>query len=75
MLRVAVSGFTGKMGKALMVKIHDKEGFKVVAGIASSGNILLGKDLGEIANLANTSENHSLSPIHKDSQRFIRVFY
>ena len=57
MLRVAVSGFTGKMGKALMVKIHDKEGFKVVAGIASSGNILLGKDLGEIANLAKTGVN------------------
>ena len=57
MLRVAVSGFTGKMGKALIAKIHDKESFKVVGGIASSDNIHLGKDLGEIANLAKTGVN------------------
>ena len=57
MLKVVVSGFTGKMGKALMAKTHYKEGFKVVGGIASIDNIHLGKDLGEIANLEKTGVN------------------
>ena len=49
MLKVVVSGFTGKMGKELMAKTNYKEGFKVVGGIAYIDNIHLGKDLGEMA--------------------------
>lgn len=49
MLKVAISGSTGRMGKALIKAIGQNEDFKLVGGVAGQENKNIGKDLGEIA--------------------------
>ena len=49
MLKVAISGSTGLMGKALIKAIGQNEEFELVGGVAGQENKNIGKDLGEIA--------------------------
>jgi 4-hydroxy-tetrahydrodipicolinate reductase len=49
MLKVAISGSTGLMGKALIKAIGQNEDFELVGGVAGQENKNIGKDLGEIA--------------------------
>ena len=49
MLKVAISGSTGRMGKALIKAIGQNEDFELVGGVAGQENQNIGKDLGEIA--------------------------
>ena len=49
MLKVAISGSTGRMGKALIKAIGQNEDFELVGGVAGQENKNIGKDLGEIA--------------------------
>ena len=49
MLKVAISGSTGRIGKALIKAIGQNEDFELVGGVAGQENQNIGKDLGEIA--------------------------
>ena len=49
MLKVAISGSTGLMGKSLIKAIGQNEDFELVGGVAGQENKNIGKDLGEIA--------------------------
>ena len=49
MLKVAISGSTGRMVKALIKAIGQNEDFELVGGVAGQENKNIGKDLGEIA--------------------------
>ena len=49
MLKVAISGSTGRMGKSLIKAIGQNEDFELVGGVAGQENKNIGKDLGEIA--------------------------
>ena len=49
MLKVVISGSTGRMGKALIKAIGQNEDFELVGGVAGQENKNIGKDLGEIA--------------------------
>ncbi len=49
MLKVAISGSTGRMGKSLIKAIGQNEDFELVGGVAGQKNKNIGKDLGEIA--------------------------
>ena len=49
MLKIAISGSTGRMGLALINAISKDEDFKLTGGVASESNLDIGKDLGEIA--------------------------
>ena len=49
MLKIAISGSTGRMGLALINAISKDKDFKLIAGIGSESNSDIGKDLGEIA--------------------------
>lgn len=51
MLRVAISGCTGRMGIALIHAIHQSEGIKVTAATVSPHNPLKNMDVGKIAGL------------------------
>ena len=53
MLRVVISGITGRMGKALLSRIYAKEDFCLVSGITTKNNKSLGQDLGEIVKVGN----------------------
>ena len=48
MLKVAISGSTGRMGLALINAISKDKNFKLIGGVASESNSNIGKDLGEI---------------------------
>lgn len=52
MIRVAVIGVTGRMGRALVRAADDSNEVDVVAGVASAKSAELGKDLGELAGVA-----------------------
>ena len=49
MLKIAISGSTGRMGLALINTIFKDKHFKLIGGVASESNLDIGKDLGEIA--------------------------
>jgi len=49
MLKIAISGSTGRMGLALIKAISRDKNFKLIGGFASVSNSNIGKDLGEIA--------------------------
>ena len=49
MLKIAISGSTGRMGLALINAISKDKDFKLIGGVASESNSNIGKDLGEIA--------------------------
>ena len=49
MLKIAISGSTGRMGLALINAIFKDKDFKLIGGVASESNSDIGKDLGEIA--------------------------
>ena len=51
MLKIAISGSTGRMGKALIKAIGQNEDFELVGGVAGQENQNIGKDLGEIAEI------------------------
>lgn len=52
MVRVAVIGVTGRMGRAIVRAADDSTEVDVVAGVASAKSADLGKDLGELAGVA-----------------------
>ncbi len=49
MIRVAVTGAAGRMGKTLIEAIHGAEGITLAGAIEHSGSSLLGADAGELA--------------------------
>lgn len=49
MIRVAVTGAAGRMGKTLIEAIHGAEGVTLAGAIEHSGSSLLGADAGELA--------------------------
>ena len=49
MLKIAISGSTGRMGLALINAISKDKDFKLIGGVASESNSNIGKDLGEMA--------------------------
>ncbi len=49
MIRVAIIGVTGRMGRAIVRAAHDSADVKVVAGVASLNSSDVGKDVGELA--------------------------
>tara|TARA_B100001123_G_scaffold155124_1_gene179686 strand:+ start:1059 stop:1799 length:741 start_codon:yes stop_codon:yes gene_type:complete len=49
MLKVAISGSTGRMGIALINAISKDKDFKLIGGVAGVSNSNIGEDLGEIA--------------------------
>ena len=49
MLKIAISGSTGRMGLALINAISEDNDFKLIGGVASESNSNIGKDLGEMA--------------------------
>lgn len=52
MIRVAVIGVTGRMGRAIVRAASGSGSVKVVAGLASASSKELGRDVGELAGLA-----------------------
>ena len=46
MLKIAISGSTGRMGLALINAISKDKDFKLIGGVASESNSNIGKDLG-----------------------------
>ena len=46
MLKIAISGSTGKMGLALINAISKDKDFKLIGGVASESILIIGKDLG-----------------------------
>ena len=49
MLKIVISGSTGRMGLALINAISKDQNFKLIGGVASESNSNIGKDLGEMA--------------------------
>lgn len=49
MVRIAIAGVAGRMGKALIQACHETAGVQLSAGIVRPGSSLIGADLGEIA--------------------------
>lgn len=49
MIRIAIAGVAGRMGKALIQACHETAGVQLTAGIVRPGSSLIGADLGEIA--------------------------
>ena len=49
MLKIAISGSTGRMGLALINAISKDKDIKLIGGVASESNSNIGKDLGEMA--------------------------
>jgi 4-hydroxy-tetrahydrodipicolinate reductase len=54
MIRIAVIGVTGRMGRAIVRAAEASGEGKVVAGLASASSKELGKDIGELAGIAAT---------------------
>jgi 4-hydroxy-tetrahydrodipicolinate reductase len=52
MIRLAVIGVTGRMGRAIVRAADDSNEVDVVSGVASGKSSQLGKDLGELAGVA-----------------------
>jgi 4-hydroxy-tetrahydrodipicolinate reductase len=52
MIRVAVIGVTGRMGRAIVRAADESNDVDVVAGVASAKSAELGKDIGELAGVA-----------------------
>jgi 4-hydroxy-tetrahydrodipicolinate reductase len=50
-MKLAVMGATGRMGRALLKTIIEREDVELAGGIEAPGHALLGQDLGEIAGL------------------------
>lgn len=48
MVRIAIAGVSGRMGKALIQACHEAPNVKLTAGIVRPGSTLKGADLGEI---------------------------
>ncbi|SFX57487.1 4-hydroxy-tetrahydrodipicolinate reductase [Marinospirillum alkaliphilum] len=51
MVRVAVMGAGGRMGKTLIEAVHQTPGVQLAAGVVEPGSSLIGVDLGELAGL------------------------
>ena len=49
MIKVTISGASGRMGKALIKAINKNDSFVLLAGATREENNQVGKDLGEIA--------------------------
>tara|TARA_B100000029_G_scaffold231346_1_gene228792 strand:- start:292 stop:1035 length:744 start_codon:yes stop_codon:yes gene_type:complete len=49
MLKIVLSGSTGKMGIAILNLVSKDKDYKLIGGVASESNSNIGKDLGEIA--------------------------
>jgi len=52
MIRVAIIGVTGRMGRAIVRAADEQNDVSVVAGVASATSRELGKDIGELAGVA-----------------------
>lgn len=57
MIRIAITGAAGRMGRTLLEAITSTEGVKVSAAIELAGNAFIGKDAGELAGLGNIGVN------------------
>lgn len=53
MVRIAITGVTGRMGKSLVRAAFEDEHIECVAAVARSGNVSLGMDAGEHAGIEN----------------------
>ena len=53
MIKIAVVGAAGRMGKTIVACIDDTEGVEVGGGTESQGNPAVGRDIGELAGLGN----------------------
>ena len=51
MTNVAVVGAVGRMGKALVVALHQTEGVKLTVAVVRSNSSLIGADAGELAGI------------------------
>ena len=51
MLKIAISGSSGRMGKALIKAVNENDNFVLLAGATREDNKQVGKDLGEIAEI------------------------
>ena len=49
MLKLAVTGAAGRMGRRIVALAHESDDFQVVAAMEVAGHSLLGRDVGEIA--------------------------
>jgi len=53
MIRIAIAGAAGRMGRALIEACHNADGMNVAAAIEFPGSSLLGADAGELAGIGN----------------------
>ena len=65
MVRVAITGVTGRMGKSLVQAAHQNDAIDLVAAVARTGNSSIGLDAGEHSgveaiNIAITEQLHSM---------------
>ena len=51
MLKIAISGSSGRMGKALIKAVNENDNFVLLAGATREDNKQVGKDLGEVAEI------------------------
>lgn len=51
MLKLAVTGAAGRMGRRIVALAHESDDFEVAAAMEAPGNTLLGADAGEIAGI------------------------
>ena len=58
---IAISGASGKMGKAIIIASSERNDFIISAGSVSSHNKLLGLDLGELCGIRNLGKSLSSS--------------
>ncbi|MEE8317760.1 MAG: 4-hydroxy-tetrahydrodipicolinate reductase [Candidatus Omnitrophota bacterium] len=57
MVRLAISGICGRMGKRIgLLAVKDKD-FEIVAGLESPDNPAIGKDIGEVLSIAKIGKN------------------
>ena len=49
MLKLAVTGAAGRMGRRIVALAHESDDFQIVAAMEAKGHSLLGRDVGEIA--------------------------
>ncbi|MFM9976227.1 MAG: 4-hydroxy-tetrahydrodipicolinate reductase, partial [Beijerinckiaceae bacterium] len=62
-MRLAVTGASGRMGRALVKTIHETKGAKLVAALEARGSIALGQDAGLLAGCGNMGVAISDDPL------------
>ena len=62
MIKVAMAGATGRMGKMILTLVHESKGFKIAGALEYAGHPSIGQDIGEILGIGETGVKITSDP-------------